>query len=167
MARRREEPLAALPRRGQGWGPARHQNCFVEAEDTAAGACAAAMSSSPAVASSRWACRACGVGEASVLLLPCRHLCMCKSASPASPRRRARCVCHALAAGSGAPRAPRPCRPAMASSRTTEEPGRPCAEPPPDLGSQAHRSGYPAKKRSPAGACAPAARGAAGGERDL
>jgi E3 ubiquitin-protein ligase BOI-like protein len=71
--------------------------CFVEAEDAAAGACAAATSSSPAAASSRWACRACGGGEASVLLLPCRHLCLCKSCEP---RADACPVC--LAAKNGA-----------------------------------------------------------------
>jgi E3 ubiquitin-protein ligase BOI-like protein len=52
--------------------------CFVEAE---AGAGAAAATSSAAV-SSRWECRACGGGEASVLLLPCRHLCLCKACEP-------------------------------------------------------------------------------------
>ncbi|WVZ51364.1 hypothetical protein U9M48_002516 [Paspalum notatum var. saurae] len=29
-----------------------------------------------------WACRACGAGEASVLVLPCRHLCLCKACEP-------------------------------------------------------------------------------------
>ncbi|CAN6381434.1 unnamed protein product [Urochloa humidicola] len=53
--------------------------CFVEAEHAGANANANAASSSPAAASSRWACRGCGGGEASVLLLPCRHLCLCKA----------------------------------------------------------------------------------------
>ncbi|PAN42942.1 hypothetical protein PAHAL_8G200300 [Panicum hallii] len=51
--------------------------CFVEAEDAGAGA----DTSSPAAAS-RWACRGCGGAEASVLLLPCRHLCLCKACEP-------------------------------------------------------------------------------------
>ncbi|OEL34415.1 hypothetical protein BAE44_0004566, partial [Dichanthelium oligosanthes] len=52
--------------------------CFVEAEDVGAGA-GAATSSSLAANNSKWACRACGGGEASVLVLPCRHLCLCKA----------------------------------------------------------------------------------------
>ncbi|WVZ51363.1 hypothetical protein U9M48_002515 [Paspalum notatum var. saurae] len=50
--------------------------CFVDREEDARGA------SAPAPAARRWACRACGAGEATVLVLPCRHLCLCKVCEP-------------------------------------------------------------------------------------
>lgn len=51
--------------------------CFVELEPSSHSPVASKSSSN-----SRWACRACGAGEASVLVLPCRHLCLCKACEP-------------------------------------------------------------------------------------
>jgi E3 ubiquitin-protein ligase BOI and related proteins len=41
------------------------QSCCLEAKDN-----------------TKWACKACGERESSVLLLPCRHLCLCKACEP-------------------------------------------------------------------------------------
>ncbi|RLM69259.1 putative BOI-related E3 ubiquitin-protein ligase 3 [Panicum miliaceum] len=54
--------------------------CFVaDAEDAPVVHAAATATSS---ANIKRACRGCGGGEASVLLLPCRHLCLCKACEP-------------------------------------------------------------------------------------
>jgi E3 ubiquitin-protein ligase BOI and related proteins len=77
---------AAAGREGEGDssepGPEDAQSrcscCYVE--DVEATGTAAATPSP--LWNGRWACRACGEGEASVLLLPCRHMCLCKACEP-------------------------------------------------------------------------------------
>ncbi|CAD6253683.1 unnamed protein product [Miscanthus lutarioriparius] len=57
-------------------------------DDAQSCCCAEAVDATAATASAssswndRWACKACGEGEVSVLLLPCRHVCLCKACEP-------------------------------------------------------------------------------------
>ncbi|KAJ1255805.1 hypothetical protein BS78_K157600 [Paspalum vaginatum] len=78
--------LDALLLRAAGAGGVPSEEGFGDSGHDAAVAAAAGDAVSSCFVESAedagWACRACGAGEASVVVLPCRHLCLCKACEP-------------------------------------------------------------------------------------
>jgi E3 ubiquitin-protein ligase BOI and related proteins len=73
------------------------QRCKAEAED--AGSCFVDLDRVVEVPPPARPCRACARREASVLLLPCRHLCVCAACEPAGAAAAACPVCRGAVTG--------------------------------------------------------------------